>query len=276
MVFECLHGRTCECGGLGPGYRRISLGRPPILHPLGADASPPDMTLWLFAVMEYTRRCLTKPSDRLHAISGLAQFMSNDQWGKYIDSMWEQDLVKQLMWRTKSGSNYNEKTSKDYTSPSWSWASVNYPIEYNRVVCETLTQVISVKNKNSGLDLLTRSSNARLTVRGLVAEVSYAQSRSGPRSPKVSHIVQHQSPWPNTYRFHPDMSWREYSISCWRPEFPIPGSTLFLILWGVHNTGVELHTTAKLHLLKFSIVLQRAPATDNTYVRIGIYYLHLP
>ena len=273
MVFECLYGRKCECGGIVPTYG-ISLWRPPILYPLGA--APTDILLWRYAIMEYTRRALTKSSDRLHAISGLAHFMSNGRWGKYIDGMWENDLVNQLMWRARIEVQHDEEGSKVYTSPSWSWASVNCPVVYDGFKYITAIQVISVSNVNRGLDLSPRLSNARLTVRGLIAEMSYLQARFGRDRANPVHIVHHESPWPNTYLFHPDMSLGEYSNSCFRLALPAPGSTLYLLLLGMHDEGTGTDLKGKFHRPKFCLVLQRVPTVENTYIRIGTCDLYSP
>ena len=62
------------------------------LGPLRAFETPPSIVLWLRLAEDYTKRHLTKASDRLHAISGLASSMNDYQWGKYVAGMWEKGL----------------------------------------------------------------------------------------------------------------------------------------------------------------------------------------
>ena len=118
MVFECSYGRICECGGTERDHpRRGSWRRPPIA-PLGAFKSPPPIKLWLLLVKDYTSQYLTKPSDLLHAISGLAESMNDYQWGNYVFGMWQKDIAIQLLW-TCSGYRLTDlEESKAYTVPS--------------------------------------------------------------------------------------------------------------------------------------------------------------
>lgn len=82
----------------------------------------------------YTLRALTYGRDKLIALSGVAKVMS-DQFGgdddnMYLAGLWEKDLLRGLMWYVFFAGRKDKKPSEYYT-PSWSWASVDGPIEYD-------------------------------------------------------------------------------------------------------------------------------------------------
>ena len=106
---------------------------------------------WYKCVSEYTTRFLSQPSDKLAAISGLAEKYAVPGLGRYLAGVWEQDIFRGLAWtRVKPGertkSQYMSyiavkakrtfaarafKPPVQYRAPSWSWASVNGPVEVN-------------------------------------------------------------------------------------------------------------------------------------------------
>jgi hypothetical protein len=93
------------------------------------------MAEWMHTVSKYTHRELTNPSDRLPACAALAENFA-DVMGldtsDYLAGLWKNDIYAQLLWYcpkvTKAG-----RTS----GPSWSWASINGPVEfYTRTLLE--------------------------------------------------------------------------------------------------------------------------------------------
>ncbi|RSL42336.1 hypothetical protein CEP54_015511 [Fusarium duplospermum] len=94
-------------------------------HANGEDKSPEKLAddAWRNILSLYTRRKLTKPRDRLVALSGVVSYFS-DFWGersRYIAGLWEHDLPHSLLWYTSSPMPRPAK----YRAPSWSWASVD-------------------------------------------------------------------------------------------------------------------------------------------------------
>jgi hypothetical protein len=100
------------------------------------DMSP--YYLWHRVVEEYTRRNLTFPSDKLIAISGIASWFETRVMGPrselsseaYLTGLWRQNLIVNLLWT--SGRDWASETrhAAEYRSPSWSWASMEGPVEY--------------------------------------------------------------------------------------------------------------------------------------------------
>ncbi|MCJ1415394.1 hypothetical protein MMC32_001726 [Xylographa parallela] len=149
---------------------------------------------WYNCVSEYTTRSLSMPSDKLAAISGLAEKYAVPELGQYLAGLWEQDIFRGLAWtRVKTGerseSQYMSyiaikakrtlaarsfKPPLLYRAPSWSWASVNGPVEI----------------PSSLFYFVKRGASA-----GMQYEVKHWGNKYGPRL--VSHDLRHsrQSPY---------------------------------------------------------------------------------
>jgi hypothetical protein len=87
-------------------------------------------------IEDYSLRSLTKFTDRLPAISGLAQIFNASLAGKaqYLAGIWRSDIMTGLCWSRVHDRN-NPDTAPHpiqigYVAPSFSWASLNAPIEF--------------------------------------------------------------------------------------------------------------------------------------------------
>lgn len=87
--------------------------------------------------MDYTRRNLSLPIDKLNALSALAAEVKrlsklDRPPGKYLAGLWEHDLDRQLLWRARVKVIYPKGVGRlgaarvpVYRAPSWSWASLH-------------------------------------------------------------------------------------------------------------------------------------------------------
>lgn len=86
---------------------------------------------WREAVTEYAGLKLTRKSDRLPAISGLAEIMGQfrPQSG-YLAGLWRDTLFADLCWKVRKPQAARSR------GPSWSWSSleggVSYPKQLSR------------------------------------------------------------------------------------------------------------------------------------------------
>lgn len=91
------------------------------------------LTAWYGLIEQYSRRQLTRQSDRLVAISGLASLFSvwftarHSYQPKYLAGIWEYDIPSQLLWGLSydAMNDINNSVKEDlfHVAPSWSWAS---------------------------------------------------------------------------------------------------------------------------------------------------------
>ncbi|KAH7009671.1 heterokaryon incompatibility protein-domain-containing protein, partial [Ilyonectria destructans] len=161
LLWECLRTVDCECGFLTNQSNTNALGESPtakylkaayersqkenpnnLLFPtplkighykslLDAGGRQKHSQRWWQRVVEvYTRTNLTKASDRLPALAGLAkQFSRINSGQRYLAGMWEEMLIESLTWFVEETAEKPRVSTSSVTSdslisvPSWSWAS---------------------------------------------------------------------------------------------------------------------------------------------------------
>jgi hypothetical protein len=86
---------------------------------------------WHRIVAEYTRRELTFPADKLPAIAGLAAEFQKLTGDTYLAGLWQNNLAFELMWATNPDTTLNH--SSTWRAPSWSWASVENAVFFDKI-----------------------------------------------------------------------------------------------------------------------------------------------
>ena len=85
---------------------------------------------WRWIVEAYTRTILTVGSDRLPAISGMANHFQSILGEKYYAGLWEGDVVRGLCWDPKPDRELKKPKEGMYQAPSWSWASLDSAVRF--------------------------------------------------------------------------------------------------------------------------------------------------
>jgi hypothetical protein len=122
MYFECNHGFLGE-NGLQFPYRFNALHGTTEEH---LETIPQRYNVksaigqWNNLLGDYGRRKLTYPSDKLPALSGLAQIFGQRLQDSYMAGLWRKHLVEGLLWESL---HYSPLPRDEYRAPSWSWAS---------------------------------------------------------------------------------------------------------------------------------------------------------
>ncbi|KAI0193126.1 HET-domain-containing protein [Astrocystis sublimbata] len=103
----------------------------------GARRSPKGLShfdLWTLYVVNYTHRQISKLSDILPAISGLATEFHRSTGDVYLAGLWKLDITEGLAWMvTLEQRDVRPKVPRQYLAPSWSWASVSgLPVQFER------------------------------------------------------------------------------------------------------------------------------------------------
>ncbi|KAL2131291.1 hypothetical protein VTI74DRAFT_5297 [Chaetomium olivicolor] len=84
---------------------------------------------WYRMIENYTTRTITKHTDRLPALSGLAQAVVRKAGGEYMAGLWKSGLLEGLLWcRARSGQILYH--TPEYVAPTWSWASLAGPVQF--------------------------------------------------------------------------------------------------------------------------------------------------
>lgn len=135
-LIYCRHGLQYECQSTrmnvngSPGYlpHAMEIPRLPdcsMVPQMVPRASEEDIEKsWRFMVSLYTQRALTKPKDRLVALSGVVDHF-HDLWpqSKYVAGLWTHQFPQALLWKKKRNREYGRP--EKYRAPSWSWAAVD-------------------------------------------------------------------------------------------------------------------------------------------------------
>jgi hypothetical protein len=80
---------------------------------------------WYEIIDRYSARVLTRESDRLIAIAGIASFIERRSGRMFVAGVWEETLIPNLLWNVKSTAQPRPSSS----APTWSWASVGRGVE---------------------------------------------------------------------------------------------------------------------------------------------------
>ncbi|KAH6722693.1 heterokaryon incompatibility protein-domain-containing protein, partial [Leptodontidium sp. MPI-SDFR-AT-0119] len=90
IVMECRSHLRCECTGVDKvSAKRFDLETTSDAHVLDQ---------WMEVVEEYSKLAITKDSDRLPAILGVATRFQQRLRSRYIAGLWEVDLARQILW----------------------------------------------------------------------------------------------------------------------------------------------------------------------------------
>ncbi|KAF2092683.1 HET-domain-containing protein, partial [Rhizodiscina lignyota] len=82
---------------------------------------------WFQLVEMYSTCSLTREQDKLIAISGIAQVVSQGMCIPYLSGIWADRLAAGLMWLNVDGPL---KKSQEYRASTWSWAAWDGPIQF--------------------------------------------------------------------------------------------------------------------------------------------------
>ena len=142
ITWECREAKWCECGSdvTEANYRKPTWSG----HHIEAkffEASPlttyestlptaKDSTTYAWwrntILQQYTTLQLTKHTDRLPALSGLAAVVKEKTKDVYLAGIWKSDLAQGLLWRPIQDGLAHPPEQQ--IAPSWSWANIG-PIE---------------------------------------------------------------------------------------------------------------------------------------------------
>ncbi|CAF3434326.1 unnamed protein product [Fusarium graminearum] len=137
--------------------------------------------VWASVVAQYSAGKLTNETDRLIAIDGVAEQMTCIVPRKhYLNGVWGQEsLLHLLLWQI----SWPEDTPPSIkVAPSWSWASVNAPVEFfflfraqtePKLVAQVVNTVIPEEAKSN---TLTNPPFTSLVLRGPLTEVRFRQA----------------------------------------------------------------------------------------------------
>jgi heterokaryon incompatibility protein (HET) len=150
-------------------------------------------TSWIRIIEEYSERQMTKETDKLAAILGLAKEAAVFLDDRFLLGLWNKRLWRDLLWWVKDPARC--VLPDKFVSPTWSWTSVNSPISFRLHGLdgyENIDQCIKIAQTevepNQSLPIL----RGKILARGrllLISELFEIQCRSFPSSGLSSPIL---------------------------------------------------------------------------------------
>ncbi|KAH9215206.1 heterokaryon incompatibility protein-domain-containing protein [Leptodontidium sp. 2 PMI_412] len=137
LFWDC---RTCKASEIYPdGLQAVMDG---LVPPDNIKADPSihedlfDATHhWNQIIIDCSKCFLTKGSDKLVAISGIAkEFKLLGGPGDYLAGLWRNTVLLQMLWHVEPSERVShvaalhDSQPEQYRAPSWSWASVSEPV----------------------------------------------------------------------------------------------------------------------------------------------------
>jgi hypothetical protein len=136
LLWECVTSLKCECMQVDcsdPSERSFkSHGLVRQFDFANTPHREPPTSLyeqWRNLLSTYSERAITRETDRLPALSGLAKlymarlYKSADHTGRYLAGFWKEDLLQSSLWRIQPG---HYRRASQYRAPTWSPFSLEY------------------------------------------------------------------------------------------------------------------------------------------------------
>ena len=125
----------------------------------------------------YSTRCLTKGSDRLPAIAGIARRFQSLTGEHYVAGLWRSDILQGLVWRAGWHDSSEHLRTPRYapvagsSSPSWLWATCEMAIQFQNIQKDAaLVKISRYEVRSKGEDHFGQVCGGELDVIGWVIE----------------------------------------------------------------------------------------------------------
>jgi hypothetical protein len=195
--WEC--NRACLSDDLNHQYAVSYLGNGYTpKEPLESLTDPKEIReYWIRIVESYSYRKLTNPEDKLPALSGMARAISAKLNDEYLAGLWKSSLPYGLTWSCYDshccvrfkGHHVAMPTDarvSGYRAPSWSWASVDFPVYYEDWLLpyhDMQLKILSACTRLSGTDSFGQVAGGILQVQGWLkpwSQVAVGRNASWP------------------------------------------------------------------------------------------------
>ncbi|KAK8228360.1 heterokaryon incompatibility protein-domain-containing protein, partial [Phyllosticta capitalensis] len=123
LIWECKELTSCECGIWDNSKSRCPQNMMRLKLDQPVEVQKYVQSTWQLVVSKYSQLELTKASDRLPAIAGIAkQIQVSQEGGEYLSGLWKHSLIHDIEWYIHDISRSTRDTS---FAPSWSWACID-------------------------------------------------------------------------------------------------------------------------------------------------------
>jgi hypothetical protein len=156
---------------------------------------------WCSLIETYSDCHLTRLSDKMIALAGLAGQFRDMTGDTYLAGLWKVDLIKQLCWTSSNDAYYpdDRKHSRSktlrYYAPTWSWASFDGPVRsderyYSRKHEYTcFSEILDVSVNSEDSSKLHSFVSSELQMRGIMIWAQVVRSNNYELSGETKYKV---------------------------------------------------------------------------------------
>ncbi|KAH2486163.1 hypothetical protein KXW70_006471, partial [Aspergillus fumigatus] len=153
--------------------------------------------IWYRIIEMYSRRRLTRESDRIAALAGILHEYKDLVGGQPVAGLWREDLAHGLLWRTP---RFTKRVAGLGMMPSWSWASVNGEVSWphrqegtRHSFSRHKLDIISVRVDWTGPATTSKVCEANLTLRGRLVAARLGKQSLGADANSYEVLAYNQS-----------------------------------------------------------------------------------
>ena len=145
---------------------------------------------WNTILSLYAMCGMSRPSDKLLALGGVASRLHQLSGSEYLAGLWEHHLAHDLLWEVR----YPGIRAESYRAPSWSWASIDCHLEPNekwrsgnKGDAQSICTVVKASVTPSTSNRFGRISSAFLRINGFLRTILSSES-SVDRPPNAYYL----------------------------------------------------------------------------------------
>jgi hypothetical protein len=168
LRWECNTTPDCECG-LNKQAEDFFSPHPYTFESSLSSGDENSSSIWYEEIVpRYTKGMLTKPEDKLPALSGVANRFARLTGDQYVAGLWKKDLLFGLLWRLVE--NPPHPMPYRYRAPSFAWSSIDGKVAFTKPgqfsEMSWTSEIISVSCQPAGLDRFGQVAEGRLVIYG--------------------------------------------------------------------------------------------------------------
>lgn len=224
---------------------------------------------WVSMVHTYSALALTKRTDKLPALAGLAsEFSRITSISPYLAGLWRDDLPRALTWYVSVKTPVSGLLPAQYIAPSWSWAALDRSVWYVNSPSSEFRPDFEITDANatpSGLDLFGTVKDGHIDGSGRVGSfLIRRKSQPDSESLKVLSASGWQAPLDHVQYVPDDGSAHIVSNRSTGDTTEAFDEVLFLYLGSYAGKCSDNFAVA--------LGIKQVPGTQSTYRRTGLAF----
>ncbi|KPA37801.1 tol protein, partial [Fusarium langsethiae] len=221
---------------------------------------------WHELVWVYGPQKLTRASDKLPAISGLASIFSKQLGDEYIVGLWRSYFIEGLLWL-----GLRCRRTQEYRAPSWSWVSIDGIPGFGPLgIYDTLAEVLDVQ-----VDLRTSNpygevTSGKIKIQAPIERLYFTTEDWDPTQPSVPY---YKNPKVRTAKGSPEGTFSRFDFDFAAEDAAQEALRIVESLEGVEFFALILVKAEQFSDPYRALIIRQVEGGDE-YQRLGVLNLH--